>query len=224
MNGVRGKCALSKCAAFERRNSWQCSKCSAEMNGGIVFVTGISGSDVEGFLHAVVKEASTATHEHKVAVHDIGGMMKKFAEEDDPDVQWNRVLDADERVLRHLRAMAFLELKHAIQSRPDTLHLVDLHLAFRWAAYLTRGFEPHILEAFNPHVRIFINIIEDLPKVQERLKKTAWGDRTILELLLWRDEELFLTNLFADTCGRVDCIAVARGEPAALLERLILAP
>jgi hypothetical protein len=179
---------------------------------------------VEGFLQNVVREAGAAKHEHKVSLHDIGSMMKKFAEEDDPDVQWDRILDADERVLRHLRAMAFLELKHAIEAHPDVLHLVDLHLAFRWTAYLTRGFEPHILEAFNPYVRAFINVIEDLPKVQERLKKTAWGERTILELLLWRDEELFLTNLFADTCGRVDCIAVARGEPAGLLERLIWHP
>jgi hypothetical protein len=104
------------------------------------------------------------------------------------------------------------------------LHLVDLHLSFRWKAYLTKGFEPYILSAFIPKVRCFINIIEDLPKIQHRLAQTAWGHRQILELLIWRDEELLLTDMFADICGRIPSYAVAKAEPASVIESLIWHP
>lgn len=80
-----------------------------------------------------------------------------------------------------------------------------------------------MLEGFVPNVRCFLNLIEDVSRVQERLRSTAWGERKPLELLIWRDEELFLTDLFAGTCG-VESYAVARGEPANQVEQLIWHP
>jgi adenylate kinase len=212
------------CKYFERRNAWKCRQCGRVLDDGVVFVTGISGSGVEEYMREVITEATGPKHGHVVALHDVGALMKEFAKDDDPDVLWDRILDADEKLLRQLRARALQRLAYDIKSRPDALHLVDLHLSFRWYAYLTLGFQPHILEEFKPQVRSFINIVEDLPKVQERLGHTSWGKREILELLVWRDEELFLTDLFADVCGRVDRFAVARGEPASLVERLIWHP
>ena len=87
-----------------------------------------------------------------------------------------------------------------------------------------KGFEPHILEEFQPYVRLFVNFIEDLPRVQEQLKKTTWGKRKVLELLIWRDEELILTDLFSDACGQVKSYAIAAAEPPTLLEQLIWHP
>jgi adenylate kinase len=194
------------------------------MEGGVVFVTGISGSGVADYMMEVLNEAKKPEHNHEVCLHDIGQIMKRFAEDDDPDVNWDYINNADERVRRFLRTLAFQELTYIVRSNLKVLHIVDLHICFRWYAYLTSGFEPHILDAFVPHVRCFVNIIEDLSKVHERLRATSWGDRKILELLIWRDEELFLTNLLADTFGRVDCFAIARGEPASTVERLIWHP
>jgi adenylate kinase len=207
---------------FDRRNLWECPHCKAAIEGGIVFVTGISGSAVERCLGDVVGEARK--HNHKVQLHDIGHMMRKFAEDDDPDVRWEKILDQDERVLRYLRSQAFLKLTHEIESKRDTLHLVDLHLSFRWKAYLMKGFEPHVLDEFKPLVRCFVNVICDLVKVQEQLKRTSWGERQILELLIWRDEELFLTDLFSDACGRVSSLAIAEAEPPGELEKVIWHP
>jgi hypothetical protein len=81
-----------------------------------------------------------------------------------------------------------------------------------------------MLKSFMPLVRCFVNLIEDLPKIQERLATTSWGTRTLLELLVWRDEELYLTDLFAGICDRVDSYAVATGEPPSHLESLIWHP
>ena len=210
------------CTEFERRNLWKCPKCQAEMKGGIVFVTGITGSGVGDCL----KNVTRAAEEDGLPVkyHDVGQLMKKHAEEDDPDVRWEKILDADEKALRHLRALAFQKIAFSIQTEPETLHLVDLHLSFRWRAYLMKGFEPHVLGNFAPHVRCFICIIEDLSKIHERLEQTTWGDRQILELLIWRDEELFLTDLFANACGRVSCYAVAASEPPEIIKNIIWHP
>ncbi len=210
------------CGFFERKNVWKCTNCQHEMKGGIVFVTGISGSGTEEYLKAVVDAAHK--HGHDVELHDIGEIMYGYAKDDDPNVRWERILDADEKARRHLRALAFQKLAHDINSKPDVLHIVDLHLCFRWRAYLTKGFEPHLLEQFRPFVRCFINVIADLSKVHDRLRSLSWGERNILGLLIWRDEELFLTDLFAEVSGRVMSLTIATTEPPAMLEKLIWHP
>lgn len=212
------------CGRFERRNLWTCPECGTAMTGGVVFVTGISGSGVGEYLLNVAAEATKPGHAHVFKVHDVGRLMKEHAEADQPDINWNQILDADRTALRHLRALAFQEIGHHVELAQDTLHIIDLHLCFRWYSYLTRGFDPQLLDDFRPFVRCFVNVIEDLPKVHNRLATTAWGEREILELLVWRDEELLLSELFADACGRVDRFAIARGEPPTILERLIWHP
>jgi adenylate kinase len=188
-----------------------------------VFVTGISGSGTGEYLQEVDAAAAGAGHEHPVRLFDVGTEMHASAEEYSPGVQWDYILDADPKMLGLLRGLAFERLGHEIELNPETLFIVDLHLAFRWRAYLTQGFGPRVLQAFAPRVRCFINLVEDIHRVQERLAQTTWGKRRVLELLIWRDEELFLTGLFSEIC-RVDHIAVARGEPASVVERLIWHP
>ncbi len=160
------------CGELDSRNTWLCPKCGASIEGGVVFVTGISGSGVEQKLKEVV--AAAEKHKHGVRIHDVGYLMYKHALQHDPDVKWDRILDASPRVLRLLRALAFQDISSAVTGHPEELHLIDLHLCFRWKAYLTKGFEPYILGGFVPHVRCFINIVEDLANIQERLEKTAW--------------------------------------------------
>ncbi len=210
------------CGTRQEHNTWKCTSCGESIEGGIVFVTSISGSGTDEIMQSVVRMAKGEGK--KVILQDVGELMRKYAKRDDPDVSWDRILDASPRVLRLLRALAFQEISNSIESNFDTLHIIDLHLCFRWKVYLTNGCEPYILSRFIPHVRCFINIIEDLSKIQSRLEETSWQKREILELLIWRDEELFLTDLFAGICGRVDSYAVASGEPISEIYRMIWHP
>ncbi len=212
------------CGTDHHRNVWQCPDCETELVGGLVFVTGISGSGAGEYVKEIVTEA--VAHKHEVRVYDVGAEMHRFARENNPGVQWDYILEADPRVLRLLQALAFQKLTNELSKNSDTLFVVDLHLAFRWRTHLMRGFGPRLLQAFAPQVRCFINLVEDIPRVQERLAETTWSERGlgVLELLIWRDEELFLSGLFAEACG-VDHFAVARGgEPASVVERLIWHP
>jgi len=160
----------------------------------------------------------------EVVLFDVGETMREQARRTDPGVSWDRILDISPTALRLLRDSAFREIAHSIRSKPHVLHIVDMHLCFRWRAYLTKGFEPFTLRGFLRHARCFINVVEDLPRIQERLQATAWGRRELLELLIWRDEELFLTDICADICGRVDSFAVASSEPASEIFRIIWHP
>lgn len=212
----------SNCHQFERLNTWTCPNCNSAMSGGIVFVTGITGSQVGQYLERVVAEARK--HQHEVRLHDIGEDMHNYAREDQPDVKWDRILDADEKLRGQLRLRAFDNLASDMNANREALHLVDLHLCFRWKAYLTKGLGAYHLKYFEPFVRCFVNIVEDISKVQDRLRKTSWRKRKVLELLLWRDEELFLTDVFADVCHRVKSYALAAAEPPSQLEQLIWHP
>jgi adenylate kinase len=213
------------CKQTHTKNTWVCRACGKSIDGGVVFITGISGSCANEKLIEVVKEATQSEgHSHAVKTHDVGTLMYEHALEDDPDVRWDRILDASPSVLRLLRALAFQDISREVASSPNDLHLIDIHLCFRWKAYLTKGFEPRIINSFIPNVRCFINVIEDLPKIQKRLQATAWGKRKILELLVWRDEELLLTDILAGISGRVNAFAVAAGEPPTIIERLIWHP
>jgi len=50
-------------------------------------------------LQAVVETARAASHDHAVQVHDVGQIMREYAEADNPGVNWDLILDADEVAL-----------------------------------------------------------------------------------------------------------------------------
>jgi len=150
--------------------------------------------------------------------------MREHAERDTPGVNWDLILDADEVQLRLLRSLALQQVASSVAAQPAALHLIDMHLSFRWRAFLTKGIDVHALEPFRPIVRCFVNLIQDLSQLQERLKSTSWGERGILQLLVWRDEELFLSTLYGDMLDRTSCVVLPVAEPPAMLERIIWHP
>jgi len=210
------------CGREENENVWVCPECGASIKGGVVFVTGITGSDVNRILGEVAKLAEE--HKHAVMVHDVGELMRCQAKQSRTLIEWDRILDASPKVLRLLRALAFADIENKIKQHPTHLHIVDLHLSFRWYAYLTPGFEPYLIRGFIPYVRLLINVVQDLDRIQRYLEGTAWGRRNILELLMWRDEERLLTDIYAGICGGVRSFTVAAAEPPSTIEQLIWHP
>jgi nucleoside 2-deoxyribosyltransferase len=222
VEGRRMKC--EGCGIFHRKNIWHCPVCEKPLTGGVVFVTGISGTGSGDKMGKVMAAAHANGHDHQVRYHDVGNVMKGLARSVDPDVVWGRVLDTDPVALRYLRANALQNIKRDYADYPDYLHLIDIHLTFRWHPYTTPGLMPHELELFRPYVRCFIHMIGDLARIQEALDARGWGKRDIHQLLLWREQEQFLTDVYASMCERVDSYAVAAAEPATTFEKLIWHP
>lgn len=212
----------SNCDNFERTNRLTCSNCGAKLEGGVIFCTGISGTDIRRYV-AKVKNLA-ASGKKSLHIHNVGDMMKKEAISDDPDVNWDRILDGDDKALRLLRTGVFKDITYKIKDTPDDTHLIICHLSFRWRAYITRGFDSHILENLRTKIRFFATIIDDLDKIRDNLKRTSWGRRKILELALWRDEEVFLTSLLADIFGRTEHFIIPLQQPESTLYKLIFEP
>ena len=149
--------------------------------------------------------------------------MERMAREIDPGIVWDRILDRPREELRFRRVTAFQEIEQVISAERDAVHVLRWHLAFRWRAYLDRGFDPVHLKRIGDHLRLFLTLIDGVQDVHDRLIATEWGDRKRLEIAVWRDEELFVADLLADLFG-VPHYAVARQEPATNMANLVTAP
>ena len=149
--------------------------------------------------------------------------MEETAREFDPGINWDRILDRPEEVLRFRRAFAFSQIVPKIQATSENVHLLACHLTFRWQAYLMRGFDPHLMSGFENHLRLFLTVVDDINDVHARLSQTDWGERKRLELALWRDEEIFITSLLADMYRKPHYV-ISRREPPANMAELIINP
>lgn len=213
-------CFDQSCVTQNSPYSENCEKCGKPLSGGIIFSTGQSGTAQREYLDEVRKKVDTVGCCH---LHDVAVTMEQFAREFDPNINWDKVLDRPEEELRFRRAQAFGEIKPSIISAPNDVHIIACHLTFRWRAYLTRGFDPHLMTGIDQWLRLFVTVIDGVDDVHKRLTATDWGTRKRLELALSRDEEVFITSLLADVYRRPHYI-VARQEPPDNISELILNP
>jgi len=197
-----------------------CELCGESLKRGIVFSAAQSGTDQKEWLERV--QASIA-QSHPCQLHDVGATMQDFAYQFDPSINWDKILDRADGELRFRRAQAFGEIAHRIDQHLNDLHIIACHLTFRWRAHLTRGLDPCLLSGIEDHLRLFLTVIDGVNDVHGRLLSQDWGDRKPLELALWRDEEVFITGLLADTFERPHYV-VARQEPPENMAQLILEP
>ena len=191
------------------------------MTGGIIFVSGISGTNIERFLDKVFKKS--LLHGDNLVRHDIGELMYNKASSEHPDMKWEHMLDMNSVALNFLRSGTFDQTMNRVLAEPDKIHIIDMHLCFRWKNHLTSGFSPQIIKPFIPFVRFFVNLVEDVHTVQNTLKKTEWEKTELPELLIWKDEEFFLSEIFANICD-VPVYQLSVKEPFELLWNIIMKP
>ncbi len=213
-------CLDQTCTTQNSPYATKCEKCGKELTGGIIFSTAQSGTAQREYLNEVKKRIETV---RKCHLHDVALKMEQFAREFDPNINWDKVLDRPEEELRFRRAQTFGEIKSAITNAPHDIHIIACHLTFRWRAYLTRGFDPHLMTSIDQWLRLFITVIDGVDDVHKRMAATDWGFRKRLELALSRDEEVFITGLLADVYRKPHYI-VARQEPPDNISELILNP
>jgi len=214
-------CMNPRCGEYNSPYASACAGCRSSLTGGIIFSASQSGTAQREYLEKVKDRISGSSKQ--CHMHDVARIMEDFARDFDPNINWDKVLDRPEEELRFRRAQAFGEIKQKIKNHPEDIHIIACHLTFRWRAYLTRGFDPHLMSGIHQNLRLFATIIDGINDVHERLAATDWGDRKRLELALGRDEEIFVTGLLADIYRRPHYI-VARQEPPENLSELVLNP
>jgi adenylate kinase len=178
----------------------------------------MSGSGKEKYISSVKK--ITENKGKKLNVVNVGDLMYKKSEELGVPIPKGQILDISERHLNLLRATVFEEI---IRIKDETENLlVNTHACFRWHKHLTNAFDYYYLYSLNPD--LYITITDNIYSIFGRLQESQWKQRNnLLELLIWRNEEEFITKIFADIQKKPHFM-VARNEPPETLFNLVFQP
>lgn len=187
-----------------------------------VVITGVSGTHKLESIQRVAGELRGKGH--NVILLDAWEAIQAAAKHMGRSVKKETILDLKD--LDSLRAVAFSEISESVRNfkNSESSHaLVATHACFRWNKYLRRGFDLHYLQKIDPDV--YVNLVDDITQVVGRLNSdTQWKERlTESEIITWRDEETFLTEMIAEVQNKRFYL-LARAEPVETLVNLISEP
>ncbi len=184
-----------------------------------VIATGISGSGRGEYLRKVVKFAERQGEE--VRLFDVGRMMFSTAEKLGIKIPEDKILDLAPSTLSYLRTTVFEQILRESEEHENII--IGTHACFRWRKHLLQAFDFHYLNQLKPD--IYVAIIDSVASIKARLEvKEGWRGRLRLkDILVWRDEEVFITKSVADFQRR-PFYMIAYKEPAEALFRLMFEP
>jgi len=180
----------------------------------IVFATGISGSGRLDYVETVATESGG-----RLKVIDVGKRMFEKSAELGIRIPEGKILDMDPFALDYLRAVTFEELLKELEryrgpDSPEDL-VISTHVCFRWKKHLVPAFNLHYLNRIDPDV--YVTIVDNAHAIKARLERTQWRGRLKLkDILVWRDEETFITEILA-AYRQKPFYVIARREPPSLL-------
>ena len=184
-----------------------------------VLCTGSSGSDRMGYLQGVEQLARKAGIGLEVC--NVGDMMLDKAQHIGSPVSREKILDLPSSSLEWLRGTVFEEIVRKAASHENTI--IATHTCFRWKKFLSPAFDTYYLSQLDPD--LYVTIIDDYDAIQQRLEATdQWRGRLQLwEILVWRDEEVVITQILAQNFRKPHYV-IARQEPPEILFDLMFRP
>lgn len=177
-----------------------------------IFVTGISGSGAGQYISNIRKVRKD------IQIFDVGKTMFELAKQLGITIPEEKVLDKPDSELAPLRATAFEYI--ISESKKFENFVVRSHACFRWKKNLRKAFDLHYLRKLEPN--FFINITDSLLDIYWRLSQNPqWSDQISLkEIIMWREEEMLLTELMASYQQRPVYIIPYR-EPVETLVKIV---
>jgi adenylate kinase len=184
-----------------------------------VVCTGSSGSDRMGYLQEVKEIAQGAGVE--LELFNVGDMMLQKACDMGSPISREKILDLPSSTLGWLRGIVLEEIVHRADEHENTI--IATHTCFRWKKFLSTAFDTYYLARLNPD--LYVTITDDYDAIRRRLNDTQqWRDRLELwEILVWRDEEFFITKMLAQYYRKPHYL-IAREEPPHILFDTMLRP
>jgi len=152
-----------------------------------VVVTGQVGLDKKSFIEQVAAlarkrgKAVTACH--------VGDRM--YAEA--PDVVPGKILDLPRQRLDLLRRSVFKDIL-AIAEKSENL-IVNTHATFRWKHGLFHAYDHDQMVALDAD--LYVTLVDNVDAVHERLDREHDIDHTLKDILVWREEEIVVTEAMA---------------------------
>ena len=156
-------------------------------DGVRVVVTGQVGVEKKPFLEHVAAIARRRGHD--VAVCHVGDMM--YAEA--PDIVAGRILDLPRQRLDALRRSVFKDILNTAE-RVQNL-IVNTHATFRWKHGLFLAYDYDHLQQLDAN--LYVTLVDNVDAVHERLDRDHDIHHTLKDILVWREEEIVVTESVA---------------------------
>lgn len=144
--------------------------------------------DKQRFLEQVVRIA--AEKGHTVELANIGERMYDEA----PDIATGRILDLPRQRLVSLRRSVFKDVIRIAQSGANLL--VNTHATFRWKHGLFHAYDHVQIAELDPN--FFVTLVDNVDAVHERLIRDHEIRHTLKDILVWREEEIVVTEAMAE--------------------------
>ena len=160
-------------------------------------VTGQIGIDKKPYLEKVAELGGEQGKD--VQLFNVGNMM--YGE--GPDIRSGRILDLPLSRLASLRRAAFKDIISSttpVESCPDVI--VNTHATFRWRHGLFSAFDFDQVSDLNANM--FICLLDNVEVVHDRLHAEHDIDATLKDCMVWREEEIIVTELLANAMGCQD--------------------
>jgi len=131
-----------------------------------------------------------------------------------------KILDMDPLALDYLRAVTFEDVLRELETVGDEVVAISTHVSFRWKKHLLQAFNFYYVNRIDPD--LYVNVVDNAHSIYARLSADrAWKGRlTIKDILVWRDEEFFITKMLADY-RRKPCYLFPRREDPEMLRRIL---
>lgn len=184
-----------------------------------VVCTGSVGSDRMGYLQGVKELAVRAGID--LELFNVGDMMLQKADDMGRLVSREKILDLPSSTLEWLRGTVFEEIVRRVDECENAI--IATHTCFRWKKFLSPAFDTYYLAQLDPD--FYVTIIDDYDAIRRRLDETEqWrGKLQLWEILVWRDEESFITKILAQYYRKPHYV-VAREEPPESFFNLMFRP
>jgi adenylate kinase len=152
-----------------------------------VVITGQVGVEKKPLIEKVALLAKQRGRD--VSVFHIGDMM--YAEA--PNIVPGRILDLPRERLDALRRCVFKDV--LAQANKSENLLVNTHTSFRWKYGLFPAFDHDQMK--NLDADLYITVVDNVDAVFERLTREHDIRHDLKDILVWREEEIFATEIIA---------------------------
>ena len=168
-----------------------------------VVVTGRVGLEKRNLLEDVARLAHENGHE--VQVFHVGERM--YAEA--LDIVPPRILDLPRHRLTTLRRSVFKDILAAAGT--GTNIIVNTHATFRWKHGLFHAYDHAQMAALDAD--LYVTIVDNVDAVHERLNREHEVRHTLKDILVWREEEIVVTEAMAEAiAGYGHAYVMSRGN------------
>ncbi|MFQ5413027.1 MAG: hypothetical protein ACE5E6_01075 [Phycisphaerae bacterium] len=187
--------------------------------GGVrVVVTGQVGLDKQPFLEQVVRLAEA--NGRKIALFNVGQRMCAEA----PDIVPHRILDLPRPRLGAIRRSVFKDVLRTAATGANVI--VNTHATFRWKHGLFHAYDHDQLVELDAD--LYVTLVDNVDAVHERLDREHEIRHTLKDILVWREEEIVVTEAMAEAvAGYGHALVLSRCNPtitAKTLYRLMFEP